>query len=275
MQPTFSIQDSQTDPATARLIIETGPMGFSFVVLDETNCFTAVTVYHFPAGLEFSSLPDILDKIISGEPLLKQQYKITSIIWAFFESILVPPAFIDRMANAEILHLIFGDLQPGRVLTDFIYTQNLHNVYRLPIVVSDNMAAHFPNAIHTHQYSLLPGNLIKQAAHFTVICYTQSLTVQCSRNGALLLVRNYVYHTPEDAVYHILNLCESFEIKPEDVVLHLSGMIEADSNLYKALYKYFLNIEWETLPADATYISAIKNKPPHYFSHLFVSALCV
>ena len=52
-------------------------------------------------------------------------------------------------------------------------------------------------------------------------------------------------------------------------------MIDEKSALYAAIYKYFLNIEFEKLPDGFTYDGAIKEFPPHFFSHLFALASCV
>jgi hypothetical protein len=91
----------------------------------------------------------------------------------------------------------------------------------------------------------------------------------------LQVIQNFQYKVPEDAAYHLLNVCERFEVKANDTVLHLNGMIDPDSNLYNELYKYFLQTAFGTLPEIFTYNEEIKKYPEHYFSHLFELAACV
>ena len=96
-----------------------------------------------------------------------------------------------------------------------------------------------------------------------------------SRQGKLQVVQNFEYHDADDCVFHLLNVCKGFETEPDSVVLHVNGMIDEKSGLYAAIYKYFLNIEFEKLPDGYTYDEAIKELPPHFFSHLFSLATCV
>jgi hypothetical protein len=72
-----------------------------------------------------------------------------------------------------------------------------------------------------------------------------------------------------------LNVCKGFDVQPDSVILHINGMIDENSALYSAIYKYFLQIEFDTLPEGYTYDDGIKNYPAHFFSHLFALASCV
>jgi hypothetical protein len=73
----------------------------------------------------------------------------------------------------------------------------------------------------------------------------------------------------------LLNVCKGFAVQPDSVTLHINGMIDANSGLYATVYKYFLNIEFDTLPEGHTYYEKITDHPAHFFSHLFALASCV
>ena len=275
MNPSFHIQATQIDTTVAHLFVEAGPMGISFVILDAGNCFAAVVVYAFPANINAAAIANQLEEIINRETILQQQYKKKDIVWTFPESILVPPQFMDAATNTEMLNLIYGDLNRGNTKTDFLLKLNLHNVYRVPVEVSNAFARHFPYASETHQYSLLPDLVANTGNHLLAIFYNSRLTILLRKEGNLQLIRNFEYHDPDDAAYHLLNVCENFETDTSTVVLHLAGMIDAGSGLYAGLYKYFLNIQFETLPENVLYTDEIKDQPHHYFSYLFALALCV
>jgi hypothetical protein len=104
---------------------------------------------------------------------------------------------------------------------------------------------------------------------------TGQLTLLLQKEGKLQAMQNFSYKTPEDAAYHLLNLCRSFETGVKDVTVHLTGMIDAASALYAELYKYFLNIFFEALPEEYEYPEKVRKHPSHYFSHLFAIAKCV
>ena len=275
MNPSFHIQAAQIDTTSAHLFVEAGPMGISFVILDAGNCFAAAVVYAFPAGINAATIADKLEEIITRETILQQQYKKKDILWAFPESILVPPEFMDTAANSEMLNLIYGDLNRGNCKTDFLFKHNLHNAYRVPVEVSNGFARHFSYAGETHQYSLLPDLVTNTGDHLLAVFYNSCLTVVLRKEGNLQVIRNFEYHHPDDAAYHLLNVCENFEVDIATVVLHLAGMIDAGSSLYAGIYKYFLNIQFETLPGNVSYTDEIKEQPHHYFSYLFALALCV
>jgi hypothetical protein len=95
------------------------------------------------------------------------------------------------------------------------------------------------------------------------------------KNGQLQVIQNFEFNTPEDAIYHLLNICQSFETDATQTILTVSGMVDADSNLYNELHKYFLQINFADLPDNFKYTEEIKNYPVHYFSHLFATAICV
>ena len=95
------------------------------------------------------------------------------------------------------------------------------------------------------------------------------------KNGRLQAIQTYQYKSPEDVAYYLLHLCESFDVVLNDSTVHLNGMITKNSTLYNEISKYFLNIQFEPLPAGITYPEAMSEYPAHYFSHLFAISPCV
>lgn len=95
------------------------------------------------------------------------------------------------------------------------------------------------------------------------------------KEGKLQAIQNFTYNTPEDIVFHLLNVCKAFDVEAGTARLCLSGMVDKKSNLYAAIYKYFLHIEFDNLPANFTVAEELKSVPPHFFSHLFYQAICV
>ncbi len=275
VNPSFNIQAPGMNFETAQLFAEAGPMGFSLAVLGADNCFTAVITYAFAAGLTDAELTQNLKTICSSENLLQQQYAKTHIFWSFAESILVPAELMNADRNVNMLNLVFGDAREGIIHSDFLYKHNLHNVYRLPNTVADILATHLPVATQTHLFSALVNRDMRAGNNLFSVFYNNSLTIVLCKEGKLQVVQNFIYNNADDCVFHLLNVCKGFEVQPDSVTLHINGMIDEKSALYAAIYKYFLNIEFDALPEGYTYGDEIKNYPPHFFSHLFVLASCV
>ena len=275
VNPSFNIHAPEINFEAAQLFTEAGSMGLSLVVLDGANCFKAVVTYAFAGLLNENELAEKFTKIFDSEILLQKQYNKTHIFWSFAESILVPAELMNADRNQNMLTLVFGDARQGIIRSDFLYKHNLHNVYRIPQPVIDIFSDSLPVATQTHLFSTMVNKDLPEGNHLFTVFYSNSITIMLSRQGKLQVVQNFEYHDADDCVFHLLNVCKGFETEPDSVVLHVTGMIDEKSGLYAAIYKYFLNIEFEKLPDGFTYDGAIKEFPPHFFSHVFALASCV
>lgn len=275
VNPTFSIQAPKINFANAQLFVEAGPMGVSLVVLDTNNYFKAVVTYAFATALSDPELAQKLKEIFSSENLLQKKYDKTHIFWCFAESILVPAGLMNAERNVNMLKLVFGDASQGIIKSDFLYKHNLHNVYRIPQTIVDVFSNSLPVATQTHLYTTIANIHLPEGNHLFTVFYGNSITAMLCRDGKLQVIQNFAYAHPDDCVFHLLNICKSFDVPAESVTLHINGMIDEKSGLYELIYKYFLKIELDTLPEGYTYHETIKAHPPHFFSHLFALASCV
>jgi hypothetical protein len=275
LNPSFNIQAEQIDFASAQLFAEAGPMGISLVVLGADNDFKALVIYPFSTGLADTELAEKLNTICNGEALLKKQYHKTHLFWAFAESILVPAELMHADRNQNMLNLVFGDAKQGVIHSDFLFKHNLHNVYRIPQQVIDIFSGCMPVATQTHVFSCMVNRDIPAGNHLFTVFYNNSLTIMLCKDGRLQVIQNFNYTHADDCVFHLLNVCKGFDVKPDSVTLHINGMIDKNSGLYATVYKYFLQIEFDSLPEGYSYNDKIKDHPTHFFSHLFALASCV
>jgi hypothetical protein len=275
VNPSFNIQAAAIDFETAQLFAEAGPAGVLLAVLDANNCFNAVVTYSFANGLSDAELAESLKNICNNEILLQKQYAKTHIFWGFTESILVPAELMNADRNVNMLNLVFGDARQGIIRSDFLYKHNIHNVYRLPEPVADVFASCMPVATQTHLFSALVNKDMPAGNHLFAVFYSNSLTILLCKEGRFQVVQNFNYSNADDCVFYLLNVCKGFDVEPDSATLHINGMIDSKSGLYAAIYKYFLNIEFDALPEEYSYTAEINNYPPHFFSHLFGLALCV
>ena len=256
-------------------MVQAGKQGISFTQLDsDTSTFIDVQVYHFAKYESDNAIAAAINDILSAENLLQQHFKKIFVTWCFDENILVPFEYFDVTNANAMLELVYGDGAQAAPQHELVLAHNLHSVYRIPTAVKNIFNHWFPFSIQSHQASLLI-NLEKVHTNLMYcIFYPNAFTVMLRRNSHLQVIQNFEFSTPEDVAYHLLNIYQRFEAVPQTTVM-LSGMIDANSNLYNELYKYFLNIEFATLPGNFNYAEEIKEQPAHYFSHLFATALCV
>jgi hypothetical protein len=103
--------------------------------------------------------------------------------------------------------------------------------------------------------------------HFSI----NSFRVIVKKTQKVQLAQNYFYKSPLDVVYYLLKICYEFGLKQKELYLVLSGLVEADSALYKELHSYFENLHF----AHAPLIDLPSDKHPHhFFTSLYNLAAC-
>jgi len=271
----FNIFTPGAVAAQCSLLIEVSCYSVSYIVINEHNACVALAIYHFADGTTSDQLGSNIKNIVAAQPLLQQPFKKITIVYAFEKAILIPNEYMSPTAGKKMLELAYGDTSEGIVRSEHMYKHNLHTCYEVPKEVDAVIAHLFPIANHTHQYALLP-NVVEASGNLLYCIFNPAIvTVQLFKMGKLQVIQSFQYKTAEDAAYHLLNVCQRFDMVADDTILYLNGMIDAASNLNAELNNYFLHPAFGSLPIAFTYNSEIKKYPEHYFSHLFQLATCV
>lgn len=275
MNPSFEIRTTISDTSDASLFIEIGLYGISYLAIKGNSECVALASYHFPAGSDADAAAAYLKEIVSAQLPLQEPFRKITIIYAYPYAVLVPHQYMKHELKKDMLEMMYGDANDTDIKTDYMYRHYLYNVYSVPRQVESAVGYLFSADNSTHLYSLLPDVLKEDGNHMYCIFNSSNFTVMLMKDSKLQLIQTFDFKTPEDVAYYLLHLCESFEVKADDVTLHLNGMIDVSSGLYKEISKYFQQLKFGTLPDGFTYPEAIKEYPEHYFSHLFAIASCV
>ena len=274
MNSSFIIQPENLDTASADLYIEIKAHGLSYIILSGNAC-VALATYYFKPGNTDEVTVDFIHKIIGDQPVLQQNFRKVAVIYGYAQTILVPQEFMAADNNREMMELVFGDTSDTVINTDHLTQQSMHNVYSVPLMIHTALLRYFPEASFSHLFSLLPQVSKKATNYMYCIFNTGQLTILLQKEESLQVIQDFSYKTPDDAAYHLLNVCKSFNADVQNITVYLSGMIDADSALYNEVYKYFPDLSFDTLPDEYGYPEKIHEYPTHYFSHLFAIASCV
>ncbi|MEP7109053.1 MAG: DUF3822 family protein [Ferruginibacter sp.] len=274
MTLSFYIQPTNINTSNADLYIEINARELCYIIMDGGICL-ALAIYQFNEGTSDETAAGYIHQIIVDQPVLQQKFNKVHIIYGYVPSILVPHQFMNDTDNNSILELVFGDASERITRTDFMYRHSVHNIYGIPAAIEMVITRYFGFAVYTHLFSLFPDVVKEPGNHLYCIFSSGKLKVLLIRDSKLQLMQNYTYLTREDVAYHLLNLCKNFDVNVNNIVVRLSGMIDSNSPLYSELNKYFLQLQFEGLPAQYQYPEEINNYPAHYFSHLFAIAACV
>ncbi|MBI3883668.1 MAG: DUF3822 family protein [Sphingobacteriales bacterium] len=227
------------------------------------------------ADITDTILAETLTEMFATENLLQHTFNKVDVIYAFNESMLVPYQFNGVAVNEEMLALVFGNGNDKIIKSDFIARHNVYNIYQVPGLINSLINKKFQQANFTHQYTAFPNIYKMEGNHLCTIFGANNMAVMLLKDGKLQMVQNFKYKQPEDAVYYLLSICNGFDVDTNNVIVHLNGMIDKNSALYKEIYDYFLTIEFATMPDTFSYTEAITEYPAHFFSHLFAIASCV
>lgn len=274
MNLSLHIQSASINTSGADLYIQINSQGMSYIILDGGIC-VALAIYHFSENTSNETAAGYIHQVLADQPVLQQKYHKVNIIYGYAQSILVPHRFMNEKVNNAMLELLYGDSMDRVARTDFMYKYDTHNLYIIPSVIEMVITRYFAFATYTHLFSVLPEVVNDAGNHMYCIFSTEQFNVLLIREGKLQVMQNHRFKNPDDVSYHLLHLCKSFEVDVQNILVRLSGMIDVSSILYSELYKYFLQIQFDTLPEQYQYPGEIEKKSAHYYSHLFAIAACV
>ncbi|MGZ5134229.1 MAG: DUF3822 family protein, partial [Flavitalea sp.] len=261
------------------LLMEVSEKLFGYVVFNkEQNQFLGLRQYHLDTSSE-QPPAQVLNEIITNDPLLRQSWKEFVAIYSFPDSTLLPEKYFDIGMNKTFTDLLFGHAFRGTILSEKIPAWEVYNIYRIQRDIHGLMQQKFAGGRYWHYNSILLSSIerTQEAGVHSLKCifYPEKFVVAFLRGPQLQLLQTYQYETPEDVSYFLLKICRQFEASQEHVKVNVGGLIEQQSTLYTELLKYFQHIECDKIPATIQTQGLLENFPEHYFSQLLKMATCV
>ncbi|RYF87646.1 MAG: DUF3822 family protein, partial [Chitinophagaceae bacterium] len=265
MKTAFKILPQLQQGDAFHLLIEVGWDVLSFVYFTKDPlCIEALDIYYAPATSSAQSLVVDLEKHLNNANLPNRLS--THIFYAFREQTLLPSLFAKEANSGEVLDALFGANYNTVVHNEQVNKLGLVVTQRVDKQIESLLLKYFPEA--TIQPSLACHLQKWDAGTNALMCtvYAHSFQVLLFKNGQIQLARSFMYNTPTDVAYHLLNVCTQHDFSPEQEQLILSGFIDHKSNLYDELYRYFLNISFHTADAAVASSQAVSQYPAHFFS---------
>ncbi len=276
MKIAFKIPPVTTNFSELHLVVETGKENISFLIFSK-NPFSVEGFYSFNLDKNISPVEyaGAIKNIIEHDDLLKQHYATVNIFYNFNISTLIPAAYFVEEEKNNVCDVIFGHDKTAICFHENVKGHNIKILYRVPEKIYETLNSLFPKNIFAHSTSEQISFTDNNAASLQCIIYHNSIKILLFKNNQIQLVQYFDYETPADVCYHLLNVCERFQISTAEVNLVLSGMIDKDSSLYTEIYKYFLHVSFSTASTEINISEHLKELPPHFYHHLTALALCV
>jgi hypothetical protein len=279
---TFDIVPETCDVEEVRnscLLIEVGEKVFSYLFYNkEQQHFLGLRQYSIDNSPGKTMLESLLE-IIAADEMLQMNFKQAFVIYNYSDSSLLPSRLFHIELNQPATEMIYGNARKGLLLSEKVSGWDMYNIYRVPREIHALLQQKFAAGNYWHYNTLLlsDGQVHGDSESHVIklIMGTDHFVLMVFKEKNLLLLQSYSYQTPDDVSYYLLSTCNRFQIVQEKTTLIVSGLLEEQSRLYQELLKYFLQVQWDRLPASIQLNKVFSQFPSHYFSPLLKMALCV
>lgn len=279
--PAFDIStvDPANTPENCRLLVEISGQAFNYILFtrspDQLYMLRQYRIY--TTGDKTNR--DVLEEIISGDEILRKYASRAIVVYNFPESSLLPSEVFHPDLRTPLMNLVHGNTDHHFVFDEEVPNSQMRNVYFISRDLHSLCREKFSGSQYWHLYTMLllwpTGQQFAEGNYTRVVFYNDKFVAVVYKEGKLQLVQTFAYQTPEDAAYYLLLICKQFGISQQQMILKISGLIDAQSALYTELLKYFERVQYEEIPDSYGTNGLLDEYPSHYFSPLLKMSLCV
>lgn len=193
------------------------------------------------------------------------------ITWLDFKFSTLLPASMVGNDISSLVYLEKGD-EHDHVITEYLQSFDLANLYSVPPSILSWIVQHFPSSGFLHKHSALIQSVVNatESGLLRIEVLDQSFTVIVFKGDQLLLAQDYVYKAPDDIAFYLLKICELNGLSQLEVNVQISGLIDAQSKIYRTIYDYFQHVSF----TEVTWTNDRADIPAHYFTSLNQLATC-
>ncbi|RYE35982.1 MAG: DUF3822 family protein [Sphingobacteriales bacterium] len=261
----------------SHVLLEIGSYGISCIWYSpQPMVAVGVCMYHFHEHASGKEVSIHLQKLLTDPEFVGKEIVICL---NHKESMLLPAAYVSELTIPAMMDLMYGK-DSGAILNDTIRSSEFSNnplfcnAYRVHPEILDVINTGAQGVKLNHSTSLQAVDK-KNSTKLCAIVYHHILKLLLFKDGTVQLVQQFEYKTPADAAYILLNACHQHNLEPEITEVCLSGFIDKDSNLYREISRYFLNVQFDEVHEHVGLEEELKGISAHYFSHLTHLIACV
>lgn len=254
-----------------QLIIEIGNHHITCLVkLSIKGELSAIEVYSFDSFEE--EWYDIFQDIRFKSKILNRGFIDTRVYLNLPETVLIPTNLFTESSATEYLELIHGDSINQVVKTESVAVEPGITVATkikrslLDAINSNLMMITMHNAQTVFIENLMSPKRSYNHSLLKVQLYTGEMLLGLMYNSQLQIVQLYNQDTPEDILYHLLNVLEQYNLKAEETTLELSGYIEIKTPLYENIKKVFPRITFDMPAEELIALHDFTKYPKHYLT---------
>jgi hypothetical protein len=257
--------DGQTEMIQPVLSISLGEKNFSFAISNaQANQF-----YHLASFTADEMNIEVLAEILSLHPEASASFYKVSVCYCYPKHVMMPQEFYSQNNFVEVWKAVHGVSAGKNTVSENAVEWQANDVYTIPQDVQQFLMRRYPSASFKNFPILALRNLGNSDNGLMQIDFgVDEFELVAVNQNNLLLAERFEYVTPNDVIYVLLNLCNTYSLSQYKVKVKITGLVDKDSALYKEMYQYFMDIEFRS----ATWSHA--GYPGHFFTVLNDIARC-
>jgi len=248
------------------LFIETGDEYIAcWCKHNDTKQVKAFELFGF-RQIDANDFADLLKQVQAHSKLLTESFEKVYCIWGNEKCVCIPGEFYRDDTAGTYMQTMFGD----NIETTF-YKENL-NGYVVLAALQQQAASAFGEYytidanVHKYFQLLKAQQNTEEENKIHLVFYPTYFIASVFKERKLQLIQSFSYKLPEDALYHVMHICNSFNLSTNDTNVYGSGMIDTNSPLYQALYGYINNFSFEVAKKELFAAADFHEYPLHYFT---------
>ncbi|WP_439151163.1 DUF3822 family protein [Winogradskyella sp.] len=231
------------------LSIQVNLNGLSFCILNRTsNTVELLKTIDFKSKLTPFDVLNRLKTELSSNTEFSDEFDSVLVIHQNELSTLVPKALYDDNLKADYLKFNSKILKTDLIAEDEITVNDSINVYVPYVNINNYIFETFGEFVYKHATSIFINSVLQHKhseKHSEVYINVTHNAIELivTVHGRLQLINVFDYTTKEDFIYYVLFVFEQLKLDAETTLIHLSGNIDKDGELYNVLYTYVRHID--------------------------------
>lgn len=243
LQSSIHISEEQgilVNASNSTLVLQLGNGYLSYSITDDiAKKVHTLTVYNY-SGNGIDAIRALLEK----HPELKNDFGKRYFIADTASSVLIPGSIADDTLSRQVLQHSIGDLSNAKVLEQELPERGAVCCFAIPKPLEEYLCSNFPGIAIKHLHAAWLQAKPSTGVDVKLCFLYQQMHVCIQKEDQLLLMQQYTFETPDDALYAILNAADQLHIDLKDCSIVLEGMIDQQSALAIKLQQYLPHIVW-------------------------------
>lgn len=221
-----------------------------------------------------------LQSVLASEKLGSSQFSDVILIHNQKEMVLVPSSLYKKDLDTVLIDTIHGDQFEYSIAVDDVHQWEMHNVFATSSELLGLVLDKYPQARQVQYMTVCLRGIFRTLTEevnqwIKLYVLPSCINLVVLKGEQLQLAKSFYFETPEDILYHILNIVDKYGLDVSKVVLEVSGTLDSSSATWKELNKYFLNISFEKSPSFTVDNAINANLPSYYFTPFLLIPRCV